>query len=82
MRHKGSSGPLFTSVAQAPAGNFSKVADALTRRDFVYLVVLLSAFGKAAWFLALTAVGAPLFFLFLLVIAYQEAALSEQVTNE
>ncbi len=82
MRHKRSSGPFFTSVAQVQGGNFSKVADALTRRDFVYLVVLLSAFGKAAWFLALAAVGAPLFFLFLLVIAYQEAAIGEQVPNE
>ncbi|MBL6934808.1 MAG: CDP-alcohol phosphatidyltransferase family protein [Alphaproteobacteria bacterium] len=72
MRHKESSGPLFTSVAQGPGGGFSQVADALARRDFIYLVVLLSAFGKAAWFLALTAVGAPVFFIFLLVIAYRE----------
>jgi hypothetical protein len=40
--------------------------DALSRRDFVYLVLVLSAFGKANWFLALTAVGAPVF-LFLVV---------------
>lgn len=72
MRHKESSGPLFTSVAQGPGGGFSQVADALVRRDFIYLVVLLSALGKAAWFLALTAVGAPIFFIFLLVIAYRE----------
>ncbi len=72
MRQRESSGPLFTSVAQGPGGGFSQVADALARRDFIYLVVLLSAFGKAAWFLALTAVGAPVFFIFLLVIAYRE----------
>jgi hypothetical protein len=30
--------------------------------------VLLSAFGKAHWFLALAAIGAPLFFLALVVI--------------
>jgi phosphatidylglycerophosphate synthase len=72
MRHKESSGPLFTSVAQGSGSDFSQVADALARRDFIYLVVLLSAFGKAAWFLALTALGAPVFFIFLLVIAYRE----------
>jgi phosphatidylglycerophosphate synthase len=72
MRHPKSSGPLFTSVAQGSGGRFSQVADVLARRDFIYLVVLLSAFGKAVWFLALTTVGAPVFFIFLLVIAYRE----------
>jgi hypothetical protein len=32
-------------------------------------VVLLSAFGRAHWFLALAAVGAPLFFLVLVAVA-------------
>lgn len=40
-----------------------RLADALSHRDFIYLVLLLSAFGKAHWFLALTAVGTPLFLL-------------------
>ena len=58
-------GPQFTSVTQGPQGRMSRIADALARRDFIYLVVLLSAFGKAHWFLALAAVGAPIFFLVL-----------------
>jgi hypothetical protein len=60
--------PLFTSVSAAPPTRLSRAADALARRDFIYLVILLSAFGRAYWFLALAAVGAPLFFLTLVVI--------------
>jgi phosphatidylglycerophosphate synthase len=58
-------GPQFTSVTRAPASRLSRMADMLARRDFIYLVVLLSAFGKARWFLALAAFGAPLFFVLL-----------------
>ena len=43
-------------------------ADALANRDFIYLVVVLSAFGKAHWFLSMAAVGAPAFFLALVAI--------------
>ena len=81
MRHKKTPGPLFTSVAQASNSGFSKIANALARRDFVYLVVLLSVFGMAAWFLTLTAVGAPLFFLLLLLIAYQDTNLEKIGTH-
>ena len=61
-------GPLFTSVAREPS-RFSRLADALARRDFIYLVVILAAFGLVRWFLTLAAVGAPLFFLSLLAMA-------------
>jgi hypothetical protein len=46
----------------------ARAADALSRRDFIYLVLALSLFGKADWFLVLTAVGAPVFFLVLLAL--------------
>lgn len=61
-------GPQFTSVTVAPPTRLSRLADALAQRDFIYLVVLLAAFGKANWFLALAAVGSPLFFLALVVV--------------
>src|SRR5258706_15111225 len=66
-------GPLFTSVvADGPAPSRKRLArlmDALARRDFIYLVVLLSAFGKARWFLALASVGSPAFLAALLAVA-------------
>ena len=39
-----------------------------TKRNFIYLVLALSLFGKANWFLAATAVGAPAYFLVLLAL--------------
>jgi phosphatidylglycerophosphate synthase len=65
-------GPLFTSVS-ASETPVSRFADALSRRDFIYLVLALSLFGKANWFLVLTAAGAPIFFFVLLVLDRRRA---------
>ncbi|HYT32653.1 MAG TPA: CDP-alcohol phosphatidyltransferase family protein, partial [Thermoanaerobaculia bacterium] len=65
----GREGPLFTSVSRSGDSRISRMADFLARRDFIYLVVILAAFGKANWFLILAAVGAPLFFLVLVGLA-------------
>jgi hypothetical protein len=40
--------------------------EALAHRDFIYLIVLLAAAGKAAWFLVLAAMGTPIFLLLVL----------------
>lgn len=73
LRKKTAAGPVYTSVSVEPSGRLTKVLDALSRRDFVYLVLVLSVFGKANWFLALTAVGAPVFLLLVLWIAKRDA---------
>jgi 1L-myo-inositol 1-phosphate cytidylyltransferase / CDP-L-myo-inositol myo-inositolphosphotransferase len=62
-------GPLFTSVSRSPDERSSRLADALARRDFLYLLVVLAALGKARWFLVMAAVGSPIYFLLLLGIA-------------
>lgn len=73
MRHKTSVGPLFTSITTSEVpSRISHLADALARRDFIYLVVILSAFGKAHWFLILSAIGAPIFFTVVLWNSYRE----------
>ena len=67
MRNKVSEGPLFTSITNSEApSRLTSLADSLARRDFIYLVVILSALGKAQWFLVLAAFGALLFFFILL----------------
>lgn len=60
--------PVFTSVSRRRETAFSRAADALARRDFIYLVVVLAAFFRTHWFLVASAVGAPAFFLGLLAI--------------
>jgi hypothetical protein len=73
MQEPATDAPLFTSVARTRASWLSRMADALARRDFIYVVVLLSTLGKATWFLILVAAGSPIFFLVLLWIAHTEA---------
>jgi phosphatidylglycerophosphate synthase len=72
MRPKTGSGPLYTSVAKEPGKRFSQVLDALSRRDFIYGVVVLAFFGLVKYFLALSAVGAPGFFIALVYLAIKE----------
>jgi phosphatidylglycerophosphate synthase len=71
MRAARKDGPLFTSVSQRST-SLSRVADELSRRDFIYLVLILSLFGKADWFIALSAVAVPAYFLVLVGIALSE----------
>ena len=72
MRPKTGSGPLYTSVAAEPGKRFAQTLDALSRRDFIYLVIALALFGRADWFLLLTAFGAPIFFFLLVFLAARE----------
>ena len=52
-------GPTRSASRSAVA----RMADALSNRDFIYLIIALAAFGKSAWFLVLVAVGTPVFVL-------------------
>jgi phosphatidylglycerophosphate synthase len=54
--------------APAAAGSLTgRLVGALAHRDFIYVVIVLSALGKASWFLVLSATGTPLFLLLLLL---------------
>ena len=67
MMRKEGDGPLFTSVsATAGKSRIAAAADFLSRRDFIYLVVILAFWGHLNWFLAMAGLGAPAFFLVLL----------------
>jgi phosphatidylglycerophosphate synthase len=72
MRIKDHSGPLFTSVSTTPDNRLARLLDAASRRDFVYLVLILALFGKSNWFLLLAALGAPIFFILLVFLAVRE----------
>ena len=74
LREKAAGGPLFTSVAADKPQRLSRLLDGASRRDFIYLVVALSLFGKATWFLAAAAVGTPIYLVLLLVVAAREKA--------
>lgn len=75
MAPKRDGGPLFTSVATAH-GRLTLLLNALSRRDFFYLILLFALFGKASWFLLLAGLGAPTFFVLLLVAAREQTELT------
>jgi phosphatidylglycerophosphate synthase len=52
----------------------ARFAEAFSHRDFIYLVIVLSAFGKAHWFLILASIGTPIFFLLLLWVGARRRA--------
>jgi len=62
MRSKSGEGPLYTSVSSSSEKNkISQIADFLSRRDFIFLVVILAFFGHLDWFLYASAIGTPVF---------------------
>lgn len=65
-------GPLFTSVAVLQETTISRIADALSRRDFIYLVLIMSAVGLADWFVVASAIAVPAFFLALVAVAWND----------
>jgi 1L-myo-inositol 1-phosphate cytidylyltransferase / CDP-L-myo-inositol myo-inositolphosphotransferase len=64
----GSAAVMFRHTAAdeaiaAGATPAARLAGRLAHRDFIYVVLLASLFGKASWFLAVAAVGTPAFLL-------------------
>jgi phosphatidylglycerophosphate synthase len=72
MRLKDSGG--FTSVSASPDRPLARLLDSASRRDFIYLVVLLALFGRSNWFLILAAIGAPIYFALVLFASRPQAA--------
>jgi 1L-myo-inositol 1-phosphate cytidylyltransferase / CDP-L-myo-inositol myo-inositolphosphotransferase len=72
MRDKDDGGALFTSVSAEPDNPLSQALDSASRRDFIYLVLLLALAGKSNWFLILAGLGAPIYFCLLVFLAARE----------
>jgi len=73
MRQNQKTGPLYTSVSdKEDKGKLVYLADFLSRRDFIYLVFVLSMIQHLDWFLWLSAIGSPAFFAALLWIYVKE----------
>ena len=70
MRPRPGGGPILTTLSPARRSRLTTILDALARRDFIYLVMVLALFGRAYWMLAPTAVGTPVFFLALVAMSF------------
>ena len=75
MRFKDGGDTLFTSVSDAPERPLTRLLDSASRRDFIYLVLLLAFFGRSNWFLIMAAIGAPIYFLLVLAAARPQGSL-------
>jgi len=74
MRFKNEKGPLYTHVSSLKEKNkLKEIADFLSRRDFIYLVVILSFFKHLDWFLICSSLGTPAFLLVLLWLYAKES---------
>ena len=86
MRPRPAAGPLLTTVSPTHRSRLTEILDAVARRDFIYIVMVLSLFGKGYWFLAAAAVGTPGFFLALCFVAlatrFRGAALSRSRSGQ
>jgi phosphatidylglycerophosphate synthase len=75
MRSKDGDDTLFTSVSDAPERPLTRLLDSASRRDFIYLVILLALFGRSNWFLVMAGIGAPIYFFLVLFAARPQNAL-------
>jgi phosphatidylglycerophosphate synthase len=73
MRLKDGGDTLFTSVSVEPGRPLTRLLDSASRRDFIYLVILLALFGRSNWFLVMAGIGAPIYFLLVLFAARPQA---------
>jgi phosphatidylglycerophosphate synthase len=74
MRAKDGGDTLFTSVSAEPERPLTRLLDSASRRDFIYLVILLALFGRSNWFLVMAGIGAPIYFLLVLLAARPHAS--------
>ena len=77
MRAKDGGDTLFTSVSDAPERPLTRLLDSASRRDFIYLVILLALFGRSNWFLVMAGIGAPIYFLLVLFAARAQPSSKE-----
>ena len=77
MRLKDGGDTLFTSVSDAPERPLTRLLDSASRRDFIYLVILLALFGRSNWFLVMAGIGAPIYFFLVLFASRRQPSLKE-----
>ena len=65
---------MLDTAVGGDANWVARLAQAFSSRDFIYLVIVMSAFGKAHWFLILTSIGTPIFFGLLLWVGARRRA--------
>ena len=65
---------MLDTTVGGDAAWIARFAEAFSHRDFIYLVIIMSAFGKAHWFVIAASIGTPIFFVLLLWVGARRRA--------
>jgi len=81
LREKEGGGPLFTSLSGSPEHGLGRAVDTMSSREFIYALPIVTFFGQTHWIVVLAAIGAPAFFLVLLVLAMRQSYRANAVSS-
>jgi len=65
---------MLDTTVGGDAAWIARFAEAFSHRDFIYLVIVMSAVGKAHWFVIAASIGTPIFFVLLLWVGARRRA--------
>jgi phosphatidylglycerophosphate synthase len=65
---------MLDTTVGGDAAWIARFAEAFSHRDFIYLVIIMSALGKAHWFVIAASIGTPIFFVLLLWVGARRRA--------
>jgi phosphatidylglycerophosphate synthase len=72
VRDREISGPLVTSLSGNSDHGISPALDAMSSREFIYALPIVTFFGQTHWIVILAAIGAPAFFFGLVALAVRD----------
>jgi phosphatidylglycerophosphate synthase len=81
MREKEGSSLLFTSLSGSSDHGLGRVIDAMSSREFIYFLPIVTFFGQTHWIVVLAAIGTPAFFLVLVALAMRNGYRSKAATS-
>ena len=73
VRDRETNGPLVTSLSGHSDHGISPALDAMSSREFIYALPIVTFFGQTHWIVILAAIGAPAFFVVLVALAVRDA---------
>jgi phosphatidylglycerophosphate synthase len=81
VREKESNGQLLTSLSGRSDHGLGRALDAMSSREFIYFLPIVTFFGQTHWIVVLAAVGAPTFFLVLVALAMRNGYREKAATS-
>jgi hypothetical protein len=81
VREKESNGLLLTSLSGRSDHGLGRALDAMSSREFIYFLPIVTFFGQTHWIVVLAAIGAPTFFVVLVGLATRNGYRANAATS-